>query len=109
MKGYIDKLLSISSQPLGDSSPFLSQAILSLAGTLGSELHDLLSKKNGFYAFESALHVFPAGHFQDVMDLEKWNSNELWRESYGTLAETNKDASGRKLQKLIGKIQRTIS
>ncbi len=48
----------------------------------------MLNRKNGFYAFESALHVFP--HTQNLSpgrSLEEWNSDSLWRERYGKLAE----------------------
>jgi hypothetical protein len=53
----------------------------------GSALFDWLSKKNGFYAFESALHIFPLGTKDGVTDVERWNSAELWRDTYGDLAE----------------------
>src|SRR5262249_13725102 len=36
---------------------------------------------------ESALHVFPAGKRDGVMDLEQWNSSSLWRSEYGDLAD----------------------
>jgi hypothetical protein len=50
------------------------------------ELFQLLMHKNGFYAFESALHVFPSNASQG-MDLEKWNSATLWRNEYEDLAK----------------------
>lgn len=50
------------------------------------ELFRMLSRKNGFYAFESSLHVFPSGVSQG-MDLEKWNSPKLWRNEYEDLAD----------------------
>jgi hypothetical protein len=46
-----------------------------------------LSCKNGFYAFESALHVFPIGMKTGIMDLKSWNSPDLWRDAYGNLAD----------------------
>ena len=87
MTGHIEKLVSIGSHPLGNSPPKLSEALLNLAGALGEELYFLLSQKNGFYAFESALHVFPAGHLNDIIELEAWNSEQLWKECYGSLTE----------------------
>jgi hypothetical protein len=48
------------------------------------ELRDLLNSRNGFYAFESALHVLPltAAARAEVMDLVTWNRRDLWRECF---------------------------
>lgn len=56
-----------------------------LAGKLEPDLLSLLHLKNGFYAFESALHVFPAGGAAGEISLELWNSPELWRGEYADL------------------------
>lgn len=46
----------------------------------------MLQEKNGFYAFESALHVFPL--MPDANSgLEAWNSASLWRNAYEDLSE----------------------
>lgn len=87
MINYTEKLVSIGSQPLDNGHPYLSQILLDIAGSMVEELYSFLSKKNGFLAFESALHVFPANNLNGVMNLETWNSDELWRKNYGTLAE----------------------
>jgi hypothetical protein len=80
----IEKLLSIASVPLG---PELRGFPDSLRGyDLGSELFDLLQKKNGFYVFESALHVFPLGGSLEP-ELSSWNASSSWRDDYGDLAE----------------------
>jgi len=50
------------------------------------ELFQLLSRKNGFYAFEFALHVFPSDARRGI-SLEQWNSPTLWKDEYGSLAE----------------------
>lgn len=48
-----------------------------------SHLEALLAERNGFYAFESALHVFPSGEpGLPGRSLEEWNSMSLWRRSY---------------------------
>ncbi|MCC5953162.1 MAG: SMI1/KNR4 family protein [Acidimicrobiia bacterium] len=44
----------------------------------------MLDHMNGFYAFESALHVFPSGT-SDRMSLELWNAPDLWRRDYDVL------------------------
>src|SRR5262249_25280537 len=56
-------------------------------GSLGMELVRWLNRKNGFYAFESALHVFPMGGKEGVLDLAQWNRDRLWRKDYGTLTQ----------------------
>jgi hypothetical protein len=80
----IDKLLSISSQPLAPK-PCVSTTFLE-SRPLGSELFGVLERKNGFYALESALHVFPLSSATG-MGLEEWNADSLWRNGYRDLAE----------------------
>jgi hypothetical protein len=87
MNIYTEKLVSIGSQPLGNELTYLSQTLLNSASSLADQLYSLLSKKNGFLAFESALHVFPAESSSLVMTLETWNSDDLWRNNYGAIAE----------------------
>jgi hypothetical protein len=60
-------------QPLPDSIP--------------RDLAELVSRRNGFYAFESALHVFPHGSGHEVMTFERWNALDGWRRDYGSGAE----------------------
>lgn len=81
------KLLSISSNPICESKPSFSQEINILLGSLSQDLYEILTVKNGFYAFESALHIFPASFVCQEMDLAKWNSLELWRNNYGSSTE----------------------
>ena len=77
MNEFLKKLISISSPPLGSPEFKLESGISRTVGKLANELKDMLALKNGFYAFESALHVLPIGQSQH-MTLEKWNSKELW-------------------------------
>jgi hypothetical protein len=53
---------------------------------LGMELFQMVRSKNGFYAFESALHVFPVTP-DPVSGLEGWNADSLWRSDYQDLTE----------------------
>ena len=46
----------------------------------------MLGRVNGFYAFESALHVFPSGT-TEAMSLELWNDPDLWRRDYDDLTD----------------------
>ena len=67
------KLISIAGPALSAMPPVVDAA---LAG--------LLRARNGFYAFENALHVFASGG-GDGMTLERWNEPALWRDAYGDL------------------------
>ena len=80
------ELISIASAGLGVdgwTSPLLG------AGGLRDRLVDFLGTVNGFYAFEGALHVLPAGAAlrPGQRTLEEWNDPEPWRGAYGSLAD----------------------
>jgi hypothetical protein len=80
----VEKLLSISSAPLADTPPVSLKLLEDYP--LGPELRRMLEHKNGFYAFESALHVFPlSSEPVDGSTLAEWNSDSLWRNDYGDL------------------------
>lgn len=79
MSTFLNKLISIGGTALAGS-------IVTGLGTKNSDLAALLSQKNGFFAFESALRVFPAGSSPNSRALDDWNSSGLWRGSYGNLA-----------------------
>lgn len=81
----IEKLLSISSEALGPTKPSgLPEFVREYAS--GTELFHVLEQKNGFYAFEFALHVFPLSN-DPTMGLQGWNAESLWRGNYGDLGE----------------------
>src|ERR1700691_2298220 len=80
----LEKLLSISSQPLAPK-PAALPAIFE-PYPLGPELFQMLECKDGFFAFEWALHVFPLTSVVG-MSLEEWNADSLWRSGYQDLAE----------------------
>ncbi|MET7647399.1 hypothetical protein ABZS83_27980 [Streptomyces sp. NPDC005426] len=78
----MNKLHSVASGPISAHPPKGSPLLDGAA----SPLRTLLSEMNGFYAFESALHVFPSGGpGLPGRSLEEWNSALLWRESYSHL------------------------
>jgi hypothetical protein len=80
--GPVEKLLSISGEALSAEEP----ASLRGDGGDGRLIADLLWRRNGFYAFESALHVFGAGGGQvQGRSLEEWNDVGLWKDAYGGL------------------------
>jgi hypothetical protein len=80
----IEKLLSISSEPLADRPDAIAELLSGYS--LGAELFQMLEQKNGFYAFEFALHVFPLTSDPET-GLESWNAESLWRNEYVDLAE----------------------
>ena len=76
------ELLTLASEPLG---PVANGTVA--AGRTGEELRELLDARNGFYALESALHVFPAGQAFVATSLEDWNAAGGWRSGYADMAE----------------------
>lgn len=83
----IEKLLSISGEPLGRQPAVMDLVEFGECGQFKEQLMAVLCQRNGFYAFESALHVFPAATCEKEMTLSRWNSFGLWRHEYGSLAE----------------------
>lgn len=81
------KLASIGSNALGDDRIIVNIEEFSSYGKLGDELVEMLALKNGFYAFESSLHVFPATHFIREMTLSRWNSHGLWKYEYREIVD----------------------
>jgi CubicO group peptidase (beta-lactamase class C family) len=79
--GALRRLVDLAGPALG---PLLSGDIgLDTAATAG--LAELLELRNGFLAFESALHVLPATGSE--MTLAAWNADDLWRDGYGELTK----------------------
>ena len=87
MSDSLDKLLSSASSSLNMNAPTLSDELGVLAGLLADDLLGMLNKQNGFYALESALHVFPSHSNQQEIGLDEWNSDALWRNEYQGMAE----------------------
>ena len=74
----IDKLISISTQSLGEG---ISGNLLK-EDRLPKALFSILKKKNGFFAFESALRVFPLVTTPESIGLNDWNSKDCWIKYY---------------------------
>jgi hypothetical protein len=86
MADHRDKLLSVASEPiLRPPEPVEMERLDSIA-PCGADLFEMLRLRNGWNAFESALHVFPLGKKHGVLDLETWNSDSLWRNDFQGLA-----------------------
>jgi len=75
------RLLTVASDALGQQSHRPAGS-----SRLAAELSELLEARNGFYAFESALHVFPVEP-ASTETLETWNAADGWRAAYGGMAK----------------------
>jgi hypothetical protein len=75
----VRKLISLGSDALADLPGSMPRFLKEWK--LGPELFAMLTEKNGFYAFESSLHVFPVTA-DSRSGLEGWNSESLWRQEY---------------------------
>lgn len=87
MEGHLEKLIGLGSAALSDASPSLSSELRDLAGGLATQLIELLGRKNGFYAFESALFLRPATSTPDHVGLDEWNGPSLWKSCYDGMAD----------------------
>jgi hypothetical protein len=84
MGAALDKLLSISSDSL--STMPTEDVSTSFPDWDTTELLALLARRNGFYAFESALHVLPWSSDASI-DLAKWNDGACWKADYDGRAD----------------------
>jgi len=87
----IQKLAEIGSKPLMLTlDEKAGKEVLAKSGA-GADLLELLALKNGFYAFESALHVLPVSRddWFNEQDLQRWNDSKLWKHAYGEQSNLN--------------------
>ena len=82
----IEKLLSIaSSATVAKVVSNISLPTQQVGGESFQELVQMISAKNGFYAFEGALHVLPwvaSTGPGPIIGLQAWNESKLWRDWY---------------------------
>jgi hypothetical protein len=83
----IEKLVEIASAPLSLQVPDLSSIPGVVTEGSFSELASLLGRRNGFYAFESALLVLPTEGSEDHPSLAEWNERGGWRARYPEVAD----------------------
>jgi len=74
---YLNDLLTAGSAPLG---PAIGS--IETGHRVGQVIRQLLSKKNGFYAFESALLVRPLTFSGAPLGLLEWNDLGYWKQFY---------------------------
>lgn len=87
IKSSLARLISLGGVSLNDDMPPEISGEMGLSDELRDELLSILIEKNGFYAFESALHFFPARTSKNSIGVDDWNRTGGWRDCYGSLAE----------------------
>lgn len=80
MTPNLDKLLSIGGHSL--ATPHSTTSRPCCETTFPTNLEGLYSHKNGFYAFESALHIFPSNSIPTELSLSEWNDPSTWIMEY---------------------------
>lgn len=83
----IHRILSISTDSIGAGPACLSERIRLMADPHVGDLQAILEWRNGFHAFESALHFFPASAIAPDISIDDWNARELWVDVYEGLAD----------------------
>jgi hypothetical protein len=81
----LTKLLSIGGPAIRPDPSREDFSEFNINGLFGNQLREFLQQRNGFYACESALHVFPASVGGSILGVQQWNSSKLWRYEYGDL------------------------
>jgi hypothetical protein len=80
MVSALDELLKVASPAIGPETD--------CADEIPEALRPVLVRRNGFYAFESSLHFYPCGaSSSEVVTLQVWNRDDLWRSNYQGLAD----------------------
>lgn len=83
----IEKLVRISGQALSDRPPDVQRLSDVFGENVARQLIQLLAIKNGFYAFEGALHVLPDIGIPPERGLLDWNAGTSWRKDYAGMAD----------------------
>lgn len=87
---FVEKLVAIGSSPLGDDLTIALKGVCRGTERRFEELREMLTQRNGFYAFEGALHVFPEkvdNSYAQEISLSEWNAPNLWRFEYEHLTD----------------------
>jgi len=81
-------LLALAGSRLAAGPAVIAPQLASRAAPhLLGQLEALLTERNGFFAFDRALHVFPATTATGALvDLNSWNEPARWIDAYGDLA-----------------------
>src|SRR5262245_18018467 len=80
METGINGLLSIASGPIGP--PVVQSNQFARWDNLGNGLEELLKRRNGFFAYESALLVRPFQSDSAPLGVLDWNAPAFWKSQY---------------------------
>lgn len=84
MTPYLSKLIDAGSRAKSPTTQPAIRAVCTLANSsIVAELEEVLSHKNGFWAFESALNVLPSEAPDFMSSIPKWNDPENWKKYFG--------------------------
>ncbi len=83
----IEKLLEVSGPSLRSLAPSRGQLSGEVHAYSVAPLLSLLGRRNGFYAFQRALRVFPDQDDGGECGLVKWNRPATWRDRYEGMAD----------------------
>lgn len=86
MTSTLHKLAGIGSDPIRSEPLDYSRLADTFGDHVAGQLRHLLQMKNGFYAFEAALHVLSDFGGTNEKGLFEWNSEDLWRKDYKGMA-----------------------
>ena len=87
MRESISKLLSFCSNGLAKPlDEFFGRSKFEFLSNFPQYV-SLLRMRNGFFGFESALHLFPGTHDNNNIDVFTWNEEKLWRNSYDGMTD----------------------
>lgn len=77
-----NELLRLASAPIAPAPALLAIRPHDVDSGLVGEWLQMLGHANGFYCFESALHVFPSRQCGASLGLAEWNEATAWRHEY---------------------------
>jgi hypothetical protein len=83
----LQKLSRLGGSPLGQNRVDVQRLGDAFGDGVMSRVRPLLELKNGFYAFEGALHVLPDTGGPGEIGLHEWNSDALWKREYQGVAD----------------------
>jgi hypothetical protein len=80
---------------LSEKPPHLPRSAIDQAGRLADELLDLLTNRNGFFAYGPALQVLPSNSTAMSWGLAEWNEPGQWKHDYQSFVDSRTLLRGR--------------
>ena len=87
MSKNLKKMLAMASNPISGGAVCEGDLNIPISNQSLYELIGILEKKNGFWAFEQALRVFPLRSDGDKIGMVEWNNQACWIKDYQGLAD----------------------